>query len=386
MGGDLLFESDLVTSQTFIPVSRPSINAHDIEKVAEVLREGWVSGDAPIVAEFERAAAARVGRSFAIAVNSGTSALDIAVEASGIGANDEVILPSFTIVSCLNQVLRSGATPIFLDSDRNSWNVTAEAFLKALTPRTRLAIIPHIYGLPAEIDKIETICRERGITLIEDAAEGLGLELGSRRVGGFGDMTILSFYANKVVTTGEGGMVVTDNELLAEQLATLRNLGFSSRRRFVHETAAWVNRMPATAAALGLSQLNRFDELLADQRARGVHYDQLLDDTEGIRLPATDWLGTENIYWVFGVLLDKEKGLDAQTLMKRLENRGIGTRPFFFPLHRQPLLAKFGFQDQLALPIAEELGDFGLYLPSLGTSPEQRVYVAQSLQEALKIP
>ena len=365
-----------MSKNPFLPVSAPSLSEADARAVAELVREGWASGDAPIVKKFEESVAQLTNRSYGTAVNSGTSALDIAVFVSGVGPGDEVIMPSFTIVSCLTQVLRSGAKPVFIDSDPHSWNVTARAFESAITPVTRLAIIPHIYGLAAEIAEIEELCKKHGIILVEDAAEGLGLSIHGRPAGSFGDMSIVSFYANKVITTGEGGMVLTNQEGLHAQLARARNLGFNETRRFVHEDAAWVYRMPALSAALGYSQVERFKELLSDQIERGNHYQELLHSVRGIRLPAKEWGGVQNIYWVFGFVLDPELGVDARSFMNRLLEVGIGSRPFFYPLHRQPVLEKFGWANQPSLNTSEALGDFGLYVPSLGTTREDRQRVA----------
>lgn len=368
----------------FIPVSAPSLSEEDARAVAELVRDGWASGDAPIVRKFEESVAHLTKRAYGIAVNSGTSALDIAVFVSGVGSGDEVIMPSFTIISCLTQVLRSGAKPVFIDSDPQSWNVTAEAFESAISTATRLAIIPHIYGLPADIKRIEELCKANGILLIEDAAEGLGLSIHGRPAGSFGDMSIVSFYANKIITTGEGGMVLTNHEGLYEQLLSARNLGFNETRRFVHQDAAWGYRMPALSAALGYSQVGRFKELLDDQIARGNHYQELLRPVRGIQLPATEWRGVQNIYWVFGFILDPDANFDAQSFMNRLLEVGIGSRPFFYPLHRQPVLEKFGWGNQPTLAISEALGEFGLYVPSLGTTSDDRRRVAALISDGLE--
>jgi perosamine synthetase len=194
----------------------------------------------------------------------------------------------------------------------------------------------------------------------------------------------VSFYANKVITTGEGGMVLTNQEGLHAQLARARNLGFNETRRFVHEDAAWVYRMPALSAALGYSQVARFKELLSDQIERGNHYQELLHSVRGIQLPATEWGGVQNIYWVFGFVLHPELGVDARSFMKRLLEVGIGSRPFFYPLHRQPVLEKFGWANQPTLDTSEALGDFGLYVPSLGTTREDRQRVAAVISELIE--
>lgn len=371
-------------TRDFIPVSRPLTDETDAESVATLIREGWLSGDAPVVEAFEKSVAERTNRTYAIAVNSGTSALDIAVESLNLTSGDEVIIPSFTIVSCLNAVLRSGATPVFVDVDEATWNVTAQSVESMISGRTRLIIVPHIYGLPAEIEDIERIAAERGIYVIEDAAEGLGLDIAGRPAGNFGNLSTLSFYANKVITTGEGGMVLTDDPALAKSLRELRNLGFNSERRFVHELLGWNYRMPAVAAGLGLSQVQRLDQNVSLQRSRGIHYQELLSSFHKIQLPPDSHRGSQNIYWVFGFVLSPETRMTAREFMAELDRRGIGSRPFFFPLHKQPALENYGWEGQPTLPISEKLGDQGLYIPSLGTSAPDREYVATCVAEILE--
>lgn len=371
-------------TRDFIPVSRPLTDETDAESVATLIREGWLSGDAPVVEAFERSVAERTNRTYAIAVNSGTSALDIAVESLDLTSGDEVIIPSFTIVSCLNAVLRSGATPVFVDVDEATWNVTAQSVESMISGRTRLIIVPHIYGLPAEIEDIERIAAERGIYVIEDAAEGLGLDIRGRPAGNFGNLSTLSFYANKVITTGEGGMVLTDDPALAKSLRELRNLGFNSERRFVHELLGWNYRMPAVAAGLGLSQVQRLDQNVSLQRSRGIHYQELLSSFHKIQLPPDSHRGSQNIYWVFGFVLSPETRMTAREFMAELDRRGIGSRPFFFPLHKQPALKNYGWERQPTLPSSEKLGDQGLYIPSLGTSAPDREYVATCVAEILE--
>ena len=370
-------------TRDFIPVSRPLTDETDAVSVATLIREGWLSGDAPVVEAFEKSVAERTHRTYAMAVNSGTSALDIAVESLNLTSGDEVIIPSFTIVSCLNAVLRSGATPVFVDVDEATWNVTAQSVESMISGRTRLIIVPHIYGLPAEIEDIERIAAERGIYVIEDAAEGLDLDIGGRPAGNFGNLSTLSFYANKVITTGEGGMVLTDDPALAKSLRELRNLGFNSERRFVHELLGWNYRMPAVAAGLGLSQVQRLEQNVSLQRSRGIHYQELLNSFHKIQLPPDSHRGSQNIYWVFGFVLSPER-MTAREFMAELDRRGIGSRPFFFPLHKQPALENYGWERQPTLPISEKLGDQGLYIPSLGTSAPDREYVATCVAEILE--
>ena len=369
----------------YIPVSTPSLSSSDADAVASAVREGWISAEGPQVREFEARFAHLVGKKHGIAVSNGTAALDMALEALEIGPGDEVILPSFTIVSCLNHILRSGATPIFVDSFPDTWNIDPELVKKALTPRTKAIIVVHIYGLPADIDELCQIGAEHGVPIVEDSAEAHGQHLHGKPLGSWGDLATFSFYSNKLITTGEGGMVLTDSDKHAARLRELRNLSFNPEQRFVHHTIGWNYRLTAIQAALGLSQLDRIDALLRHKREIGRHYQELLGDCAAVTLPLSEYRGSENVYWVFGVVLPADSPRVAQDLMARLHEKGIGTRPFFYPLHRQPVLKKFGFDSQPSLPVAEHLGKKGFYIPNGAEStPEIREYVATTLREALK--
>ncbi|MDA8777456.1 DegT/DnrJ/EryC1/StrS family aminotransferase [Pontimonas sp.] len=368
----------------FIPVSSPSLREEDAAAVASAIRQGWISSEGPQVQEFEREFADLIGVEHAVAVANGTAALDIAVESLGIAAGDEVILPSFTIISCLGQILRAGATPIFVDSLRDTWNLDPQQVRNAITPRTKAIIGVHIYGLPADIDEIVAIGNEHGIPVIEDAAEGHGQHLNAKPLGSWGKISTFSFYSNKLITTGEGGMLLTDDVELANKARQLRNLSFNSEQRFVHHSIGWNYRITSMQAALGLSQLKRLDTLLEQKKEIGRHYQDLLGSLEDISLPMNSYRGSENVYWVFGIVLPEDSPLTAKAVMEKLSQKGIGTRPFFYPLHRQPVLSAFKLENQEALPVSEWLGNKGFYLPSGSDSTtEKREYVARELKRAL---
>lgn len=368
----------------YLPVSTPSLNRDDAEAVAKAVRQQWISAEGPQVSEFENRFAQFVGKKHGVAVANGTAALDISLELLGIGSGDEVILPSFTIISCLNQILRSGATPVFVDSLPDTWNLNPSSVKKAITSKTKAIIVVHTYGLPADIDELVEIGVQHGIPVIEDSAEAHGQHLGGRSLGSWGDLSTFSFYSNKLITTGEGGMVLTDNPAHAARLRELRNLSFSPEQRFVHETIGWNYRLTAIQAALGLSQLDRIETLLGHKQEIGRHYQDLLSDVTAITLPLTSYRGSENVYWVFGVVLSPDAKRSARDIMARLHDRGIGTRPFFYPLHRQPVLKQYGFEGQPALPIAENLGERGFYIPNgADSTPETRELVAKTLREVL---
>lgn len=368
----------------FIPVSTPSLSSEDAHAVARAIEGGWISSEGPQVREFEEKFAALIGVTHGVAVANGTAALDIAYEALGIGPGDEVILPSFTIVSCLNQILRSGATPVFVDSLPDTWNLNSEAVENAVTDRTKAIVVVHIYGLPADVDRVAQLAAERGIALIEDAAEAHGQHLDGSALGSFGTLSTFSFYSNKLITTGEGGMILSNDDRLAARARELRNLSFNPEKRFVHTTIGWNYRLTAMQAALGLSQLSRIADLLAHKKEIGHHYQALLQGVEGITLPLPEYRGSANVYWVFGVVLAADSPLTARDAMEALHQRGIGTRPFFFPLHQQPVLKQFGIAHKGSLPVSEWLGKQGFYLPNgADSTPATRKYVAEQLQEVL---
>jgi perosamine synthetase len=347
----------------FIPVNEPSLTGNEKKYLLECIESGWISSEGPFVAEFEEKFAARMGRKHGIAVCNGTAAIDATVEALGIGPGDEVILPSFTIISCVNQIVRSGATPVLVDSQPDTWNMDVASIEAKVTPRTKAIMAVHIFGLPVDMDPLLDVARRYGLKVIEDAAEVHGQTYKGKPCGSFGDVSTFSFYSNKHITTGEGGMILTDDDELAEVCRSLRNLCFKPENRFVHDRLGWNLRMTNMQAALGLAQLEQLDEFVSRKRAMGKIYHQLLKDIPSIQLPlkATDF--SKNIYWVFGVVLGEELAIDAKGVMLALKERGIGTRPFFCPMHLQPVLKRLGFFQNEELPNAEKLWNRGFYLP-----------------------
>lgn len=347
----------------FIPVSEPDIGEPERRALLRCLEAGWISSEGPFVREFEEAVASWVGRRFGVAVSSGTAAVDIAVAALDIGPGDEVIIPTFTIISCVQQVVRSGAKPVFVDCDPDTWNARVEDIAASISPRTRAIVIPHIYGLTTDIDALERLAQEKGIHLIEDAAEALGQEWHGRRCGSFGILSTLSFYPNKLITTGEGGMVLTDDEGLAKRLRRLRNLAFADGPRFRHDELGWNYRMGSLQAAIGIAQLASAEDRLMRKRSIGLRYQELLGDIESLQLPVDNWRGQENVYWVFGFIIDSDLRLNAQSFGDALRTRGVDSRPFFFPLHKQVALQGFCNQDA-TFQNAERIAERGLYVPS----------------------
>jgi perosamine synthetase len=305
-----------------------------------------------------------MGRKYGIAVCNGTAALDVAVEALGVGPGDEVILPTFTIISCILQIVRSGATPVLVDSDPETWNMDVSQIEEKITPRTKAIMVVHIFGLPVDMDPVLDIARRHGLKIIEDAAEMIGQDYRGKPCGSFGDISTFSFYPNKHVTTGEGGMVLTDDEELAEVCRSLRNLCFQSKKRFVHERLGWNLRMTNLQAALGLAQLERLEEHVKIKQEMGKKYDQLLAHTCGIQLPLPSTEYANNIYWVYGIVLKEKFSVDAKRVMAKLKEHGIGSRPFFWPMHQQPILQSMGLFEKERYLVAENIARQGFYIPS----------------------
>lgn len=369
-----------------IPVNEPLLGERELEYVAECLRSGWVSSAGRFIEEFEERWATYCGMKHGIAVSSGTAALQAAIGSLRLEQGDEVIIPTFTIISCALAVVYNGGVPVLVDSDPDTWCLDVSQIEAKITPRTRAILPVHIYGHPVDMDPVLELARQYGLLVVEDAAEAHGVEYKGRRCGGLGDISCFSFYANKVITTGEGGMVLTNDDTYAESARSLRNLCFRKERRFRHTELGHNFRFTNLQAAMGVAQLERIEEIVARKRWIGKAYGEGLKDIPGLRLPAErPW--AKNIYWMYGVVLEEPTGLDAQGLARRLADSGIETRPFFLGLHEQPAFLKRGlFQDE-RYPVAERLARQGLYLPSgLALSEEQINQVCQAVRTACMEP
>lgn len=347
-----------------IPVNQPLLDGNEKTYLMQCIESGWISSEGPFVSEFESKLADRVGRSFGVAVSNGTAALDAAIEALGLGPGDEVILPTFTIISCISQIVRAGAVPVLVDSDPTTWNMDVTRLSSCITSRTRAIMVVHTYGLPVDMDPVLELAARHGITVIEDAAEAIGQTYRGRPCGSFGHVSVFSFYPNKHVTTGEGGMLVCDDPVLAEELRSVRNLCFQPTRRFVHEKLGWNLRMTNMQAALGVAQLERLDEFILKKRSMGARYNAMLADIPGIQLPVEKTDYADNHYWVYGIVLDETHDMDARTAMQRLGERGVGTRPFFWPMHQQPVFLDRGMFGGCSFPVSERIARRGFYIPS----------------------
>jgi perosamine synthetase len=367
-----------------IPVNEPLLDGKEREYLLQCLDTGWISSEGPFIKQFEELFAARLQRKHAIAVSNGSVALDAAVVALDIGPGDEVILPSFTIISCAAAIVRAGATPVVVDCDPQTFNMSAEGVEARITPRTKAVMVVHLYGLPVDMDPLLEVVRRHGLKLIEDAAEMHGQNYKGRPCGSFGDISTFSFYPNKHITTGEGGMIVCNDAALAERCRSLRNLCFKPEQRFVHEELGWNMRMTNLQAALGLAQLERLDEFVARKRRMGQRYTELLAGTPGLQLPLAQTSYADNIYWVYALVLCETVPLDAKAVMKALGARGIGTRPFFWPMHEQPVLRKMGLLGGESHPVSERIARRGFYIPSgMAMTDAQIEQAAQAVREVL---
>jgi perosamine synthetase len=374
-----------------IPVSAPDLTEPEVEAVMRGLRAGWVSSSGPAVAAFEERWAESCDRRHGIAVSSGTAALQLAVACLGLRPGDEVVLPSFTIISCALAVLQAGAVPVLVDADPRSYGLDVDQVAGRITPRTRAVMAVHIYGHPVDMDPLAELADRHGLALVEDAAEAHGARYLTRRqgapawrpCGSFGRVSCFSFYANKLITTGEGGMLVTDDDALARRARSLRDLGFQPSRRFRHEEVGFNFRLTSLQAALALPQIDRIEALLERKRRTAEDYGRQLEGLP-LQLPVErEW--ARSSFWMYGVVLHESAGLDAGELACHLAGAGVETRPFFLGMHEQPALQARGLFAGERYPVAERLARRGLYLPSgLGLTDAERARVGKAVRSALK--
>lgn len=369
----------------FIPVNEPLLNGNEKKYLCECIDTGWISSEGPFVKQFEEKMSAAAGRRYGIAVANGTAALEVAMQAIGIGPGDEVIMPTFTIISCAMSVTKLGAKPILVDSDIDTWNMKVDEIERKITCRTKAILVVHLYGLPVEMNYILALAQKYNLKIIEDAAEMHGQTYYGMPCGSFGDISTFSFYPNKHITTGEGGMVVTDDEALAERCRMLRNLCFRKDIRYVHDEISDNYRFTNLQAAVGLAQLERLSEFVEKKREIGKFYTNALADIEGLRLPVSKTEYADNIYWVYGIVLGKETTLSNQDITKLLAAEGIGTRTFFWCMHEQPVYQKQGMFAGEKYENAEYLARKGFYIPSgLAITKTQMETVADKIHKVFR--
>jgi perosamine synthetase len=370
-----------VKDQEPIAVCEPLISGRELEYVTDAIKTGWISSSGGYVDKFEKKFAEYLGVRHAVTTTSGTTALHLALVAAGVGPGDEVLIPAFTMVATAAAVCYTGAQPVLVETDPVSWNLDPADVARKLTPRSKAIIPVHVYGHSCDMDALARATAAQRVTVIEDAAEAIGSEYKGRRCGALGDMACFSFFANKLITTGEGGMVVTDDSDLDGRLRYFKNLCFPRKgpRRYLHEDIGFNYRMPNLLAAFGLGQLERVDTYLANRRQNAKSYDELLRGQRGITTPPeADY--TLNSYWMYGILIEDDFGLARDEVVTALAAAKIETRPFFISMHRQPALIEYGCDTSGDYPVTDALAQKGLYLPSgSGLSRAQIERVASTL-------
>lgn len=368
-----------------IPVNIPVFNGNEKKYLNKCIDTGWVSSDGSFVKKFEDDMAAFVGRNYAISVCNGTAALETAVAALNIENGNEVILPDFTIISCAQAIVKAGLVPVPVDCDPFTWNMDETRIEEKITSKTKAIMVVHIYGLPCNMEKIIGLANKYSLYIIEDAAEAHGLIYDNKMCGSFGDVSIFSFYPNKHIVCGEGGMVLTDSSVIANRAKKIRNLFFDYERRYIHEEIGSNFRMTNMQAAIGLAQLEKINETIVKKREIGSVYLKGLEDLKNvIQLPLELVERAQNVFWVFGVVL-RDKNYSADLIMDELKKRGIGTRHFFYPIHKQPALIKMGYfegEDDNSYSNSINLSNKGFYLPSgVGLNKEQQKYVIDGVHD-----
>ncbi|WP_316758662.1 DegT/DnrJ/EryC1/StrS family aminotransferase [Pedobacter aquatilis] len=368
----------------FIPVNVPLLEGNELKYLTECITTGWISSEGPFITKFEDKFSEYIGQKHGIAVSNGSAALDIAIKALNIGAGDEVIMPSFTIISPAQSVVTAGAIPILVDCDPVTWNMNVSEIESKITNKTKAILIVHIYGLPVDLDPIVDLAKKYNLKIIEDAAEMHGQTYNDRKCGSFGDISIFSFYPNKHITTGEGGMILTNDDQLAKRCKKLRNLCFEpDGPRFIHHEIGWNYRMTNLQAALGLAQLEKIDSFLVKKRKIGQFYNEKLQflKAKGFQLPEVSTPYAENIYWVFGLVAPSEQ--EKNRIIDILSQNKIATRPFFWCMHEQPVFKKMGLFADEEYPNSEKIARNGFYLPSgLGVTEEELLRVVDVIEHA----
>jgi len=373
-----------LNKKTIYPVSIPYISQRDINSVNKVLKNGWISSDGPEVRKFESEFSKFIGRKYSIAVSNGTAALEIAIKALGIKKNDEVLIPNFTIISTALAVVKQQAKPVLVDCNLENWNIDINQLENKINKKTKAIIITHIYSFANDMDKILKICRKNKIFVIEDAAEVIGLKYKNKKCGSFGDISTFSFYANKQITTGEGGMISVNKFDLYNKCKSLRNLCFGKLNRFNHEDIGWNYRMTNIQAALGLSQIKNINKIVKKKIMIGRQYYKNLKLNNNLTILPPFISYSKNIYWVVGILI-KNKKIKSSLLAIKLRKFGIMTRPFFWPMHEQQIFKKMKLFKESKFPNSSYLARYGLYLPSYYNLNNKQIdYISSVVNNILK--
>ena len=367
-----------------IAVNTPVITKDDAIAVYKTVKSGWISSTGDQINKFEEQISKFTNRKYAAAVSNGTAALEIAVRCLNLKKGDEVLLPSFTIISCANAIIKNFLTPVLIESDLSTWNVKIEDIEKKITKKTKAILLPHIYGFPNDMDKVINICKKKNLYLIEDASEMLGQKYKNKPCGSFGDISTFSFYANKHITTGEGGMILTNEKKLIERIRKLRNLSFGEVNRFNHTDISWNYRYTNMQASLGLNQIKRIKNIIKKKKYIGNFYFNSLKDEKKIIIQPNKLDYADNIYWVFGILLKKNSLKYKTFIQKKLLKKNIETRPFFWPMHKQNIFKKLKIFKNEKYINAEYLSNSGFYLPSgLNLKLNELKYIVKNVKNII---
>jgi perosamine synthetase len=362
-----------------IPVNRPLIDDSDLVAVTNALKETYISGETPNTFEMEKLLCEIIKVKHAVAVSNGTVAIDLMIEALEIKKGDHCVVPNFTIISTVSNLLRKGARVEFIDADPETWSIDAISAVAAVNTKTKVILPVHIYGLPADMDSVMKVAKDNDVFVIEDSAEALGVKYKNRFCGSIANASTFSFYANKIVTGGEGGAITTNDDNLAKKLRSLRSLSHGPER-FVHENLGWNARISGLSAALISSQLRRLDKLLIKKKEIASQYLEGLKDHPFLKFMPTKSQHSTNVYWVFPILLNANSPYNAVTLQEKLRNKGIETRRFFCPMHLQPVIKSYEVIFNSSYEISDDLWRNGLYLPcGLGTTRSEIDFTVETL-------
>ena len=370
----------------FIPVNVPKIFNQEKINVKKCLDTGWISSEGKYVKKFEESFSKYNKRIFGVAVSSGTAALEIGMKSLNLKKGDEVIIPTFSIISTALCVIKLGLKPVLIDSNIYTWNVDSDQVIKKITKKTKAIIITHIYGFPVDMKKILAIAKRKNIKIIEDSAEMIGQTYFKKRCGTFGDLSTFSFYANKHITTGEGGMILTNNKKIYNKCKSLRNLCFGiGTKKFNHDDIGWNYRMTNVQAAIGCGQLKNISWIIRRKRQIGKRYIFILKNCNKIYIQPYKLSYSKNIFWVFGILLKKNANISRDQVIKKLLKHNIQTRNFFYPMHKQKIFKKMKlFTKRHKFPNSDCLSKKGFYLPSgLGITNVEIDFVAKTLLKIL---
>jgi perosamine synthetase len=365
-----------------ISVCTPTLGEEELKNVVEAVKTNWISSKGKFVKEFEERFAEYVGAKYAVTTTSGTTALHLALASLDVKKGDEIIIPSFTMIATALPIIYQGAKPVLVDAEEKTWNMDTDKIEEKITDKTKAIMPVHIYGHPCDMDKINEIAGDYNLYVIEDAAEAHGAEYKGKKAGSLSDIGCFSFYANKIITTGEGGMIVTNDEEIYERAKLLKDLAFTKERRFLHYFIGFNYRMTNLQAAIGIAQLNKITELVEARRKNAYIYNKYLQDIEGITLPPEEpW--AKNAYWMYSILIDKEKfGMSRDELIEKLKEKGIETRPFFVPMHQQPVFKEMGLFRGERYPLSEKLGESGLNLPSSSSLSEDEInFISRAIKD-----